>query len=240
MDIEMLKWLMRQPHLKLISPRAVYGPLTFTRSALPEVDLEALGYLPRAKTAQLTRNYFNAEAAEQFRKKVKNRRGKSFTSLTYRPHGAQKRGDSMGYCINAIVLTEFNSQQTVTIQYRTTEILQKFHADLTFFPWLFEQLDVAPQQVTFQLANAFLSGCFLPALFTHWKPADFYSWTSRNADPGLHFFFCRYYWKRYGDPEIDLKYSPARRQHALAWRHPDITRSALDWIQQNCNLEDFF
>ena len=239
MDIELLKMVMGRTHLKLISPRAVYGPLTWQRESLPVIDLANLGFSPASKMKQLKRNYFNPEAAEVFRKKRQGRRGQSYTSLTFYPHGETKVSRSMGFCMNAIVLTEFNHHQSVTVQYRTTELLSKFHADMHFLPWVFDQLEIVPQLITFQLANAFLSGCFLPSLFTQFDPDEFYEWTSKNADPKLHYFFARYFWKRYQDPKKDLGYSAAKRQHALAWKHPEVTRRALRWIEANVNVKGF-
>lgn len=137
------------------------------------LQVQNLGYAEgKTKMNQLVRNYLNEDELIRIREAFKEREGKSQTCLTARFGALEKRKDSMGFCMQTITLNYFhkpepgNPRFTVEIYYRSTEIVQKFFADLMFleqivFPILLDGLP-EPDEIRFNFSNIYLSSMFLP------------------------------------------------------------------------------
>ena len=154
-----------------------------------KTDVNDLGYHGQtAKMAQLTRNYFNQDAITEAREKLtsRNDRDMDFTSVMVPTQAGPKRADSQGFCMTAIIISHlgkdsYNPTEKLTVEvfYRSTEITQKFGADLIFLhdivfpaiipPGIYEHLD----SVSFHFANAFFSPLFMPVLYRLIDPIQF-------------------------------------------------------------------
>lgn len=71
----------------------------------------------------------------------------------------------------AMVITRTKTDASVDIFYRSTELIQKFAADLVFFskqfPVIFDELDFEPSVVRFHFANVYLSAMFIPIVLKY-------------------------------------------------------------------------
>lgn len=136
---------------------------------------EDIGYT-RAKFRQLARNYWDEEAANAAVEKLLSRLDKPHSSVSIQLQGGVKDSRSQGYCMQNMVITHAPMTKevcTVDIYYRSTEVTQKFLADLIFFsevlPPLFERLGFAPSILRFKFANTYLSAVFMP-IFLRYEP----------------------------------------------------------------------
>ena len=202
--------------------RKIIQDLTWTITELPELTYEDLGYGPN-KFKQLCRNYLDAGELERVRSLLDKRAGQSFTSVAMSLRGARKDARSMGHCMQTLVVGWKKDYETVEIQYRSTEVIQKFGADLVFLQYLLEELDLDPDLFRFRFANAYLSGVFFPTLCHHWDAIEFleYLWEhDRKLFTGGTRFFLRSAYKK----DQWFPFSPENLQHQFAWRHLDMRR----------------
>ena len=164
-----IKWSL--PWEKLTSHKLKYPDLDYTLS----------------KRSQLLRNYWDTEAVEAAMEKLMARRGKDHTSVSIQLKGQKKDPRSQGFCMQNLVITMTKEVVTVDIYYRSTELVQKFLADLIFFsevlPPLFERLGKEPTVIRFTFANVYLSSVFMP-IFCRLDsdPAEFFRTLQLN-DP---------------------------------------------------------
>lgn len=121
-----------------------------------------------AKERQLLRNYWNQDEVDAAIDKLQKRKHKDHSSVSVQMRGREKDSRSQGYCMQNMVITMTKETVTVDIYYRSTELLQKFAADLVFFstqlPPLFEKLGRKPSVVRMKFANVYLSAVFIPIL----------------------------------------------------------------------------
>lgn len=151
----------------------------------PSLKMEDLMYANyMSKTRQLKRNYLDEEAAKTLQDSLMERIAtkKEFTSVTMIMNNQKKRKESQGFCMsNAVVSYIYPSKEylggklSVTFNYRITETIMKFGADLIFLrkeviPRLVGDLRV--DEVNFNLSNLYLSPCFLPIFYPFWSPVD--------------------------------------------------------------------
>lgn len=164
--------------------RKVVQGVTHSTTELPEVDLAQLGYRG-GKVAQLMRNYFNQAEVDAARKKLAARRTSPHTSVALNTIGQAKDPTrSQGHCIRSLIITQTPKWTEVDIVYRSTELIQKFTADMVLIPMILKELDLAhkPRIYRFYFANCFLTALFAPVLFQHTDPIDFYQHLKR-VDP---------------------------------------------------------
>ena len=154
-----------------------------------DTDVNDLGYHGQtAKMNQLTRNYFNQDAITEAREKLtsRNDRDMDFTSVMVPTQAGPKRADSQGFCMTAIIISHlgkdsYNPTEKVTVEvlYRSTEITQKFGADLIFLHDIVLPAIIPPDimdhlhSVSFHFANAFFSPLFTPVLYRLIDPIQF-------------------------------------------------------------------
>lgn len=202
--------------------RKIVQDITWEIDELPDLTYEDLGYGPN-KFKQLCRNYIDLGEMERMRDLLDRRAGQSFTSAAMSLRGAKKDSRSMGHCMQTLVVSWKKDYETVEVQYRSTEVIQKFGADLVFLRYLLEELDLCPDLFRFRFANAYLSGVFFPTLCAHWDAEEFLDYLFEH-DPKLFAggtrFFLRSAYKR----DQHFPFSPENVQHKFAWANLDMKR----------------
>ena len=202
--------------------RKIIQDLTWSINELPDLTYADLGYGAN-KFKQLHRNYINEEELERVRTLLDKRAGQSFTSVALSLRGAKKDSRSMGHCMQTLVVSWKKDCETAEFQYRSTEVIQKFGADLVFARYLFDELDIDPSIIRFRFANAYLSGVFFPTLCAHWDAIDFldYLWEhdQRLFAGGTRFFLRSTYRE-----DQHFPFSPENVQHKFAWKNLDMPR----------------
>lgn len=140
------------------------------------LDCSHMGYAGnKSKMAQLTRNYFNEDglilARESLKERLASRGAKKQQScFSVRMFNQEKKISSMGHCIQTLTLNYVEGNFSIDIHYRTTELTQKFLADLLFLhtivlPVVLEGLPIVPKQVVFNFSTVYISTMFMPILF---------------------------------------------------------------------------
>jgi len=145
----------------------------------PGIHYRDLCYSEKGKHAQLARNYWDQAAVDAAILKLQAREGKDHSSVTINLQGATKDSRSQGFCMVAMVITRTKTDASVDIFYRSTELIQKFAADLVFFskqlPTVFEDLPFEPSVVRFHFANVYLSAMFIPIVLKFGDGDRFFS-----------------------------------------------------------------
>lgn len=186
------------------------------------LDYAALGYGDN-KFKQLMRNYYNPEEIERGRALLDKRCDQSFNAIAVRMRGAVKDSRSQGHCMQSLVISQKRDFETVELQYRSTEVTQKFGADLVFLPYILDQLDLAPNIIRFRFANAYLSGVFFPTLSAHWPGGAiaFLEYLYEN-DEKLFRGATRFFLRSSYTKDQWFPFSPENMQHKFAWANLDM------------------
>ena len=138
---------------------------------------ENMGYSAGdAKIRQLRRNYLNVAELEKCRDTLAERiaGGKQQSSITARFGNGEKDSRSQGFCMQTITLSHIlnplpgHPKLVVELYYRSTEVGQKFFADLMFleeevFPILLKGLP-EPDLIRFRFSTLYLSSMFMPII----------------------------------------------------------------------------
>lgn len=138
-----------------------------------ELEAKSIGYSSwKTKLKQLDTYYFNLEELNKVNLEAKRRFLKGHFCLTARFGNKEKRKESMGICLQTITLNYVEGELNVDVYYRSTEVTQKFLADLKFLqdkvlPILLEGLLVKPAYIRFRFASLYISPVFLPIMVTH-------------------------------------------------------------------------
>lgn len=144
---------------------------------------ENMGYAKGpSKMNQLRRNYLCVEELEKARDSLISRAKKQQSSITARFGNQEKDSRSQGFCMQTITLSHIDKPEpgkprfVVELYYRSTEVGQKFLADLMFldqvvFPILLKGLD-EPCLIRFKFSTLYLSSMFLPIIFQVMPPLD--------------------------------------------------------------------
>lgn len=147
---------------------------------------ENLGYAPGdSKMRQLKRNYLNVDELVKARDSLLTRSSKQQSCITARFGNQEKDSRSQGFCMQTITLNHISKpeegkpQFVVELYYRSTEIGQKFYADLMFldeviFPILLEGLP-KPDVIRFKFSTLYLSSMFLPIVMQVLDVVDYMS-----------------------------------------------------------------
>lgn len=134
----------------------------------PGIDYTDFGYT-KSKFTQLKRNYWNTPTALELVEKLKTRMDKPHSSVAM-PLANMDKGDgrSQGHCMQSLVATWIGKEYHLDIYYRSTELQQKFLADLVFLSRMIQE-DFSeigqPKFVRFRFANAYVATVMLPILF---------------------------------------------------------------------------
>lgn len=151
--------------------RKIVQGVTHSITEFPPVDLAQLGYrgVGDGKIKQLLRNYWNQAEVDAARVKLAARRKSPHTSVALNTIGEKKDTRSQGFCMRSVVITQTPKWTEIDIVYRSTEVIQKFTADLVMLPLMLESLELAhkPRIIRFYFANCFITALFAPILFQH-------------------------------------------------------------------------
>lgn len=199
---------------------------------LPTIDLELIGYArPLTKLKALQRMYYNPDEADRVRKMMKHREEQAFTAVAMSMRAGAKDRRSMGWCMESMVIGLTPDRTTVNLIYRSTEVIKKFTADLAFLPWVFNQLEIVPDDISFYFSNAYLSGVFFPALFRFLDPIEFLKML-RKREPKLFVVATRFLRRSVRNRGQHFPYSPERQQHEYAWKHyPEKMKSIGRYLE---------
>lgn len=213
--------------------RKIVRAQTFTHEGpLPPVDLSALGYrgVGDGKLKQLMRNYWNQDHIDAARTKLQVRRNSGHTSVAVSCEGEKKSTKSQGFCLRTVVITQTPKSLEADIIYRSTEVIQKFTADLILLPRIFEALEVAPTTTRFYFSNAFLTALFSPVLFNQADPIHFMEHLKKH-DPKYYKTFINAFAKFL---ETDNRYTYQHRvkQYNLAQKTLDLD-TLNDYCREN-------
>lgn len=148
------------------------------------IKTEQMGYSAGdSKMKQLRRNYLNVEELEKARDTLISRMKKQQSCITARFGNKEKDSRSQGFCMQNITLNYIEkpepgaSKFIVELYYRSTEVGQKFLADLMFldeivFPIILKGLP-KPDGIVFKFSTLYLSSMFLPIVFQRTDPIYF-------------------------------------------------------------------
>lgn len=194
--------------------------ITLEATELPTWELSDWGY-GKGKEKQLYRNYINEEEFGRVLS-VLNRRGKSkYTSVAVSLRGAPKDSRSQGWCMLSLVISRNKDWYSVEVQYRTTEAILKFAADVWLLRELLEKrFEIAPSVCRFRFANCALSGAYFPYLVD--KLGDrFVGWleTMDKDDPEFLLRTTRFLLKSSYKENQFHPFSPERVSHRYLYEH---------------------
>lgn len=163
----------------------------------------------KAKGAQLLRNYWNQEYVDAAVEKLLGRADKPHSSISIQLQGGVKDSRSQGYCMQNMVITLTPDTCTIDIYYRSTELIQKFLADLIFFakqlPPIFEKLGRTPTTIRFKFANVYLSAVFMPIFLRYETDHLGFFQTLQRGDPKF-FRTCGLATRRFFQPDHNYTY----------------------------------
>lgn len=152
----------------------VYYNQHFRLSPLDDsLSLDLMGYRD-AKIKQLHRNYYNPGSNEKaitdyYKKVSKGNLGSVGVSC----HGKEKKGTEQGFCLLGYTLVNKGENTSLSICYRTTELVKKFYADLCFFQSFFipqfkEALAKSPiDEVNIYCSSLSMNFLYLPLAIPH-------------------------------------------------------------------------
>jgi hypothetical protein len=148
----------------------------------------------QTKHKQLLRTYWNQEAVDAAIEKMKDRQGAFHTSVAIPLVNLEKKKTSQGHCMQTMVITHLASgYSSVDIYYRSTELIQKFLADMVFFsimlPPVFKKMKIEPEVIRFKFANVYLSAVFSPIWIRYEDDLVGFFKDLESNDPG---FFRRF------------------------------------------------
>jgi hypothetical protein len=193
----------------------VVQDITYTRDRLPGWSLADWGY-GRNKIAQLMRNYVNEEEFDRVRSVLAKRGTGKYTSVALSLRGKPKDSRSQGWCMLSLVISRTKEWTRVEVQYRTTELILKFAADVWFLGELCNSLKIQPERYTFRFANCALSGAYFPYLV---DKTDLVKFLARVHEADQEFFFrtTRFLLKSSYRKDQYHPFSPERLSHRFLW-----------------------
>lgn len=202
----------------------LFNGFTWEEKRLPNLTYEDIGY-KKNKDNQLRKNYINEDEIERVDEILKRRasgRGHHMTSVALAFRGQQKSRKSQGWCLLSMVISRMRrpAMEVVELQYRSTEAIYKFHADLILLRWIFDRLSLNPDLIRFRFANIHISGVYLPVLAQYWDYEDFIQFV---YETDMDFFKRGLRWwlrSSYKEDQF-FPYSPEQIQHKINWERGD-------------------
>lgn len=229
MIVELLKHATAQQPWLIHGVRAIYQGLTWSEAEMPPAldILKELGYKP-VKVTRLLNLYYNKEEVAKAKAKLKQRIGEEHSSVSILTRNMEKTHPiTQGWCIQNVVISQrWKSRQvhtTADVFYRSTELIQKFGADLTLLKNIFDAMEVDVHPVRFYFANCYVSAVFFPLLFQYTPAVPFLKHIKRH-NKQFHFLACKAV-SRYMDPHNRYTY----RAQVKQWeRARSLDRGAID------------
>lgn len=192
-----------------------------------DIPSESLAYASwKSKFRQLDNNYLNQEEFEKCNAKAVDRKSKIQTCVTARFGNKEKKKESMGFCMQTISLNllkqpvEGNPKFVVEVYYRSTEVGQKFLADLKYLhervlPILLKDMP-QPDVIRFRFCTMYMSSMFLPILLQYTDPVKTFDAIAAGDS---------HWWKR------------TVRQALYRWLHSE--ENPYNWRTQKLQWESF-
>lgn len=180
--------------------------------------LTELGY-QQVKVTRLMNLYYNADEVAKAKAKLEQRHGKEHSSVSILTRNVEKaHRASQGWCIQNITISESwaGKKRTITadVFYRSTELIQKFGADLSLINRVYENLGIEPQVTRMYFANAYVSAVFFPLLFKFTDGVKLLDHIRRYDKP-FHSLACKAM-SRYLDPVNRYTYRAQVKQWEIA------------------------
>lgn len=207
----------------------VVQDITFEAKELPDWELSDWGYGSN-KVKQLDRNYINAEEFDRVRAVLKKRSLSKYTSVALSLRGKPKDSRSQGWCMLSLVISRYRDWSSVEVQYRTTELVLKFAADVWLLKKILTDLEIKPNVCRFRFANCALSGAYFPYLIDKIDLVEFLG-TIHESDPEFFLRTTRFLLKSSYKEDQFHPFSPERLSHRYLWNH-DPDRSKIRAIRK--------
>jgi hypothetical protein len=188
---------------KFFVARTFYIPWEIFETGI-KMDYSDFGYSEgKGKVRQMTRNYFNQAELEKLkfvfasRNSSKGKKGDQ-SCITARMGAAEKSSRSQGHCMQCLTINHLEQGKkpkilTLDLYYRTTEVTQKFLADLKFlsevvFPFIMEDksCEWRPTGVRFVFSSLYISLLYLPIIYQFKNPLDVLS-LIKESDEKFYF-----------------------------------------------------
>lgn len=195
----------------------VVQDITFTSDCLPLWELSDWGY-GKNKVKQLERNYINEQEFERVRSILGRRSLTKYTSVAVSLRGSPKDSRSQGWCMLSLVISRYKDWSSVEVQYRTTELVLKFAADVWLLRKILTDLDIKPSVCRFRFANCALSGAYFPYLVDKLDLVKFLEMV-HSADKEFFFRTTRFLLKSSYKFRQFHPFSPERVSHKYLWMH---------------------
>lgn len=207
----------RKPAAGYFAVQKVVQDFTFESTTLPNWQFEDWGY-GRNKITQLTRNYVSEEEFDRVRAILARRDASKYTSVALNLRGKPKDSRSQGWCMLSLVISR-GERTVVELQYRTTEVILKFAADIVFLQhYLLRWLDLEPEAFRFRFANLGISGVYFPYLIDKLDLVEMLQFI-RKRDQDFFFRTTRFLLKSSYQEKQHHPFSPERVAHAYLWKH---------------------
>lgn len=194
--------------------------ITYETVGLPTWELSDWGYGSN-KVKQLERNYINAEEFDRVRAVLKKRSLSKYTSVALSLRGKPKDARSQGWCMLSLVISRYRDWSSVEVQYRTTELVLKFAADVWLLRKILTDLGIKPNVCRFRFANCALSGAYFPYLVNKFSTGDGFIDFLRYIHQADEEFFLRTTRFLLKSSYLEDQYhpfSPERLSHKYLWR----------------------
>jgi len=193
----------------------VVQDITYRTTRLPRWNYSDWGYGTN-KVKQLERNYINEEEIERVKQVLKRRSLVKYTSVALSLRGKPKDARSQGWCMLSMVVSRTAERTSVEMQYRTTEAILKYAADVIFIQDIFRRLEIDPTAFTFRFANIALSGAYFPYLVDKLDLPTFLKEIHRE-DPEFFLRTTRFLLKASYEKDQYHPFSPERVSHKFLW-----------------------
>lgn len=195
---------------------------------IPAKDiLGELGYT-QMKVTRLMNLYYSQDEVNRAKVKLAERSDREHTSVSILTRNLEKTDQrSQGWCIQNITISRAikgkTTEVTADVFYRSTELIQKFGADLSLVNRVFEDLEVEPSVTRFYFANAYVSAVFFPLLFQFTDGVKFLRHLKKH-DPKFHELSCKAM-SQFFRPVETYNYRTRRKQAIIAH---SLDRTHLD------------
>jgi hypothetical protein len=209
----------------------VVQDITYTMDYLPQWDLADWGY-KKNKVGQLERNYVSTEEFDRVRSILSRRGTDKYTSVALNLRGRPKGTRSQGWCMLSMVISRTREWTRIEVQYRTTEIILKFAADVWFVREICRRLNIEPSMYTFRFANCAMSGAYFPYLV---DKLDLVRFLARVYEADREFFIrtTRFLLKSSYRKDQYHPFSPEMLAHRFLWERASQQqiRSIRDYLE---------
>jgi hypothetical protein len=195
----------------------VVQDITYETPYLPTWELSDWGY-GNNKAKQLERNYVNEEEFDRVRSILTRRGSSKYTSVAISLRGRPKDSRSQGWCMLSAVISRNKEWYSVEVQYRTTELILKFAADVWFLRKILADFGIKPNVCRFRFANCALSGAYFPYLVDKIDLVGFLKLVHK-ADEEFFFRTTRFLLKSSYREDQYHPFSPERVSHRYLWKN---------------------